>query len=154
MKITYHKGDLLESNCDYICHQVNCQGKMGSGLALQVRNRWPQVYEEYVDFCENIEENKWLLGLIQLVKINEKTTVVNMFGQYNYGSDGKRYTSYDAFWDCLQQLNETVPDKSTVGIPSKIGCVRGGANFGVILNMIIETFQERDIDIQIWEFEA
>lgn len=154
MKITYHKGDLLESNCDYICHQVNCQGVMGSGLALQVRNKWPQVYREYVDFCENIEENKWLLGRIQLIKIDEKTTAVNMFGQYEYGSDGKKYTSYDAFWECLQRLKETIPEGSIIGMPSKIGCVRGGANFGVILTMIIETFQDCDIDIQIWEYEA
>ena len=24
------KGNLLDSDCDYICHQVNCMGKMNS----------------------------------------------------------------------------------------------------------------------------
>ena len=29
-------GNLLESDCDYICHQVNCQGKMNSGIAKSI----------------------------------------------------------------------------------------------------------------------
>ena len=31
MGMHHEIGDLLESDCDYICHQVNCQGKMNSG---------------------------------------------------------------------------------------------------------------------------
>ena len=44
--ITYKNGDLLESNCNFICHQVNCQGVMGSGIAKQIRNLFPFVYED------------------------------------------------------------------------------------------------------------
>ena len=33
------RGDLLESKADYICHQVDCMGVMGSGVALQVKNK-------------------------------------------------------------------------------------------------------------------
>ena len=39
--------DITKSNADYICHQVNCQGVMGSGVAKAIRDKWPQVYEEY-----------------------------------------------------------------------------------------------------------
>jgi O-acetyl-ADP-ribose deacetylase (regulator of RNase III) len=45
--IHYVKGNLLDSNCDYICHQVNCQGVMGSGIARQIRERYPVVYLYY-----------------------------------------------------------------------------------------------------------
>ena len=34
-------------NLDVICHQVNCQGKMASGIAKQIRNTYPQVYDAY-----------------------------------------------------------------------------------------------------------
>ena len=44
--IHYVKGNLLDSDCDYICHQVNCQGVMGSGIAKQIRERWPEVYKD------------------------------------------------------------------------------------------------------------
>ena len=44
------KGDLLEANLDYYCHQVNCQGKMGSGIAKSIKEKWPIVYKEYCDW--------------------------------------------------------------------------------------------------------
>lgn len=31
--VHFVKGDLLKSDCQYICHQVNCQKRMGSGKA-------------------------------------------------------------------------------------------------------------------------
>ena len=30
-------GDLFDTDANIICHQVNCKGKMGSGVALQVK---------------------------------------------------------------------------------------------------------------------
>ena len=45
--VTHIDGDLLEiqktMNLDVICHQVNCQGKMASGIAKQIRDTYPQV---------------------------------------------------------------------------------------------------------------
>ena len=39
-------GDLFNSTARFIVHQVNCQGKMGSGVALQVKQKFflPQMY--------------------------------------------------------------------------------------------------------------
>ena len=30
-------GDILHTEADVICHQVNCKGVMGAGLAKQIR---------------------------------------------------------------------------------------------------------------------
>lgn len=40
-------GDLFETDAKFIVHQVNCMGRMGSGVALQVKEKYPHVYEEY-----------------------------------------------------------------------------------------------------------
>lgn len=32
-------------------HGCNCAGAMGRGIALQFRNRWPQMYDEYRRLC-------------------------------------------------------------------------------------------------------
>ena len=45
--IHFKKMNLLEADVDYICHQVNCQGKMNSGVAKAIRERWPIVYTTY-----------------------------------------------------------------------------------------------------------
>lgn len=38
------KGNLLESDCDIICHQTNTLGIMGGGIALQIKNKYPLLY--------------------------------------------------------------------------------------------------------------
>ena len=59
-------GNLLDSNCDYICHQVNCQGKMNSGIAKSIREKWPVVYANYMAKYFNMLP-ELLLGDIQIV---------------------------------------------------------------------------------------
>jgi len=44
------KGDLLKEfpvNLDAIGHVCNCQGVMGSGIALAIRDKFPTVYTTY-----------------------------------------------------------------------------------------------------------
>ena len=165
--IHYKDGNLLDANVDYICHQVNCQGRMGSGIAKQIRARWPIVYENYMAEFKEIEGKiiqlcgQWesqidvsdvLLGRLQKVKVNGTQTVINMFSQQYYGYDGKRYTSYDAFWDCLNGIKYSIPKGSKIGFPWGIGCGLGGANWEVIITMIEEVLRD-DFDVYIYILE-
>jgi O-acetyl-ADP-ribose deacetylase (regulator of RNase III) len=38
--------DLLGVQRGVIVQQVNCRGAMGRGLALSIRQKWPNVYSE------------------------------------------------------------------------------------------------------------
>ena len=141
------KGDLLAADVDVICHQVNCQGKMNSGIAKSIREKYPQVYHDYCLICATTEPEK-LLGQTQPVFVNDdKFIVVNMFSQLNYGYDGRRYTSYDAMWSCLNRINAYIPEDKKIGFPARIGCVRGGANWNIVKKMIEEVFAEREVYI-------
>ena len=133
--VKFEIGNLLDAPVDYICHQVNCQGRMGSGIAKQIKERWPIVYIKYMDWYY---EGGLQLGKIQIVDNDEDPWVINIAGQLNYGYDGKRYTSYDAFWSCLCEIRNCVPKGSRIGFPYKIGCGLGGANWKVIEKMIEE----------------
>lgn len=165
--IHYKDGNLLDADVNYICHQVNCQGRMGSGIAKQIRERWPIVYENYMAEFKEIEGKiiqlcgQWeneidvsdiLLGRLQQVKVNDTQTVINMFSQQYYGYDGKRYTSYDAFWDCLNGIKYSIPKGSKIGFPWGIGCGLGGANWEVIITMIEEVLRD-DFDVYIYILE-
>ena len=160
--IKYIHGSLLDSDCTCICHQVNCQGKMNSGVAKFIRDKWPNVYDEYIQSYYEVYDliycavgkvgaaeatAKALLKNVQLIPINDKQFVVNMFAQENYGYDGERYTSYDAFYDCLLSLREMTPATATYAFPRKIGSDRGGANWNVIRTMINEVLGDRKIYI-------
>lgn len=47
MSIKIIDGNLFDSKAKIIAHQVNCQGKMNSGVAKEVRQRYPHVYRDY-----------------------------------------------------------------------------------------------------------
>ena len=165
--VTFHNGNILDSGADIICHQVNCQGAMNSGVAKAIRQKWPKVYTEYkakCDYeeatvndlcggCENpIDWSECLLGDIQVVLVDENKAVINMFAQQYYGYDQKRYTSYDAFWYCLGRIKRIINPEKTLAFPARIGCVRGGANWNVILKMIEEVLG--DYNIEIWDYDV
>lgn len=155
--INYVKGNLLDSNCDYICHQVNCQGVMGSGIAKQIRDRWPWVYTSYKAYCDrNKDRNESLLGNIWGVKIDRVNRssqwVVNMFAQDTFGYYNSRFTSYDAFAKCLEAMRDRLPKGKTIGFPKGIGCGLGGGNWKVISALIEEILGE-DFEVYIYELE-
>lgn len=152
--VKYVKGNLLDSDCDYICHQVNCQGVMNSGIARQIRERWPEVYHDYREWFELITSNSAImLGANTYTQVDDYAkTVVSMAAQYWYGYDGKKYTSYDAFNSCLNQIAIDIPKGKTIGFPKNIGCCRGGANWNIISTMIEEILGE-DYDVYIYEYE-
>ena len=43
-------GNIVSAKEQIIAHQVNCRGVMGAGLALQIRNKYSEVYEEYSEW--------------------------------------------------------------------------------------------------------
>lgn len=162
----FHNGNLLNTKYKYICHQVNCQGAMNSGIAKAIRDKWPVVFEKYRDWYIGYEawaaahqnnEYKYtpadaMLGSIQIVNVNSKQKVINMAAQGGYGYDGRRYTSYDAFWMCLGEIKHTVPQGSSIAFPDHIGCCRGGANWNVILSMIDAVLGD-DYEVHIYRLE-
>ena len=169
--IHYVNGNLLDSDVDYICHQVNCQGVMGSGIAGQIKERWPIVYKSYIAKYEAAKKHvslnnkkysadEFLLGDIQIValwkdyyKTDFHQSVINIFAQQYYGYDGLRYTSYDAFWNCLYLIRQSIPKGSKIGFPDHIGCGLGGANWTTIRTMI-EIVLGEDFEVYIYNYDG
>lgn len=53
--ITVRTGNLLDSKAQTLVNTVNCVGVMGKGIALQFRQRFPDMYQDYVSKCERRE---------------------------------------------------------------------------------------------------
>lgn len=159
-------GDLFDTDAKFIVHQVNCQGKMGSGVALQVRQKFPHVHEEY----KKVASPK-MLGKIQIVPCNPKYIgydcgsiaipyteqwICNMFAQDTYGYDGKQYTSLGALHSCFKKVMWLTHEKNNnfnkkIAMPYKIGCCRGGANWDEVYSMIEDVFQYNEVEL--WRFD-
>ena len=159
--VVYKECDIFDSGADIICHQVNCQGVMGSGVAKQVREKYPPVYRAYKEWCENYEATD-LLGKSQFVPLKPMWTVnenngelmgvVNIFGQLNYGYNGRCYTDYDALqhaFDSIHQFLNLFESQPIIAFPYKFGCARGGGDWDKVFAMISEEF--KDITVLICE---
>ncbi len=142
--IKHIKCDIFKSGADIICHQVNCQGVMGSGIAKQVKDRYPSVYEEYKRVCRLAPTPSSLLGLALGVRTNEDVVIVNLFAQENYGYDGKQYTSYGALKNCFESVRNSFSNQK-IAIPYLLGCHRGGGDWNVVYAMIKEIFADCDV---------
>ena len=139
-------GNLLDAKEDIICHQVNCQGVMGSGVAKAIREKWPEVYLAYKTACYN-QGSMSLLGHVCYAENGNQQVIANMFAQNLYGYDGNRYTSYDAFYKCLENIRVTMPDHLSIAFPYKVGSDRGGASWNIIYAMICDVLGDREVTI-------
>ena len=146
-------GNVFDTDAKYICHQVNCKGKMASGVAKEVRERYPNVYWEYMSIWERaVGLGTSLLGQAQFVKAEPNRTIVNCFAQDNYGYDGGQYTNIKALKLALSAVAAIAKqDNSKVAMPYKIGCVRGGAEWSIVEPMIEEIF--KDVHCELWKLD-
>lgn len=118
-------GSLLNNNEGILIHGVNCQGKMESGIAGQIRKKYPEVYRDYMNF---FEKNKVvrikMLGDITVTRINENLYIVNAFTQLYYGRyKHVRYVDYDAISSCFKKINDLAIEKK---LPIKFPLIGAG----------------------------
>jgi O-acetyl-ADP-ribose deacetylase (regulator of RNase III) len=50
--VTFVKGDIFKSPAQVITNTVNCVGVMGKGVALEFKNRYPQMFNDYKAKCD------------------------------------------------------------------------------------------------------
>lgn len=136
-------GNLLDVTEGFIVHGCNSKGVMGKGVALSIKNKWPQVFNEYRKVYEN--QGKLLyLGTCVPVRISDKLVVVNAITQKCYaGCPGsgntKRFVSYGAILDCFNSINNfdiVYPDVPKQLHFPEIGAGLGGGDWSMIADII------------------
>lgn len=161
MKITEIKGDVLKVKADLICHQVNCLGIMGNGLAKQVREQYPNVYEDYKSLCDHTRDKHDLLGQVQFLYLNTDSDIANVFGQYAI-SNSEQQTDYDAlkkaFGEKVHAYIESVQGggvfkMDNIAIPKYFGCGLGKGDWDTVLGIITAALEDLDINLMIVEYE-
>lgn len=145
--------DILDSDTDVILHQVNCQGVMGSGIAKQIRYKYPNVYYYYKKMCNTHRNSVEMLGTNQYVYVESTVThkqiaIVNMFAQYRYGYVG-RHIDYEALKMCLREINKSCAGKR-IAIPYFIGCGLGGGDWNIVHKIIEDELVDCDVILYKW----
>lgn len=107
--IEYLVGDLAEAPERVIVHGCNAQGKMASGVAKVLRDKWPEIFPPYEKWLRDLKSAKDAVGTICPVPVGDKI-IVNAITQEFYGRETSRlYVSYDGMREVIQKLNEWAP---------------------------------------------
>ena len=165
--IEYRNGDLLEQkDLNVIIHQCNCFCTMGSGLAKQIANKYPEV--QSADY-QTIIGDKNKLGNYTFAKTSNDKIIINLYSQFYYGYKvNSCYTDYDALKIGLTKIIEDLTSDTiktqyddlfnyhgmkeilNIGIPYRLGCDRGGGKWFIVENILKELFSNReDINLVI-----
>ena len=131
------KGNLItlaeQGEFDVIVQGCNCFNTMGSGVAKEIREKYPQAYA--VD-CETWSGDYDKLGSYTVMLGKECMVpfdIVNAYTQYDF-SRGRDVFEYVSFAMILQKLAHEWP-KARFGFP-KIGCGLAGGDEPRIMAMI------------------
>lgn len=167
------EGNIFDSKANFIVHQTNCQGVMGSGVALQVAERFPHVEKEYMKYVRYCKKNHieplgtvqyvpnevWALIMVDTMKNNNVIAfdtnyqyIVNLFGQSTFGEG--LHTDLKALKKALMDVREKAEKiGATVAMPYKIGSCRGGAKWDDVYTIIKKVFEKSSVDVEIWRYD-
>ncbi len=140
MTIIYSKGNLLEGTEKYIVHGCNARGTMGSGVALQIKRKYPHTFRGYRKAYEG-NMDSLQVGSVIVVQNPDGKIVFNCITQKYYGrSKDVVYVEYDAIRTCLLQVNKWVGTKGflEVAMP-KIGCGLANGDWDIVEQIINDT---------------
>lgn len=146
--LTYKVGDLCEAHEPVIIQGCNAQGVMGSGVAKALRNKFPQVYTEYM--TEHRRE-KLRLGYVVATKIHPSKWICSIISQRTYGTDGKKYAQYSALVKGFTEVRRLCYESCfhTIATPM-IGCGLGGLQWEFVSELLEENFVEYDIGVTVY----
>lgn len=150
---------ILESDAQYIVHQLNCVTNTSAGLARAIFSRFPyaDVYSHRkYPHSPTVEEQ--MGNIIIRGDGRDDRYVIGIYGQYYPGKpkfhnsvrDGYKARE-NAFANGLLRIAE-IEGISSVSFPSKIGCTLAGGDWDKYERMIIEWSEQHDIDVSIYNY--
>lgn len=156
------KGDLLSVTKGFIVHGCNAHGVMGSGVAKQIRAKYPKCYDIYSNYCKDLREftdsmivfEHNILGVVPMYQ-HDDLIIFNAITQFNYGTDSRK-VDYEAVYRAFETINAYIMGQ--VGVDRvlnfpMIGCGLAGGNWNIVKTIIDEVVDD-SIEKVLWIYEG
>lgn len=145
--ITYVSGNLFHSPAQVLVNTVNCAGVMGKGLALEFKQRYPDMFADYVARCERAalkpgEPYLWENSEVQILNFPTK----------RHWRDGSRLDDIEAGLRYLAK-NYAAMGIATIAIPP-LGCGLGGLLWSDVKRLIEKYLSDLSLDVFVYEPRA
>jgi O-acetyl-ADP-ribose deacetylase (regulator of RNase III) len=143
--------NLLEYPLDGIIHQANAFQTMAGGIALRIKNKFPEAYE--ADLKTKLGD-KSKLGTFSVAVLPSNYHIYNLYGQFNFGYG--RMTNYEAVATGLSLIKQHASDAGLkkLGLPKFMGCRLGGGAWPVIKAIIDVEFADDPMELYICNYEG
>ena len=138
------KGTIFNTGADLIVNTVNCDGIMGKGIALEFKLRYPGLFEEYKELCENgeIQVGKVYLHEVQGQKILSFPT------KNHWRNPSKIEYIEEGLKDFARRYREF--EIESVAFPG-LGTSNGGLRWDVVLPLMEKYLSDLPIKVFICE---
>lgn len=140
-------GSILDTELRFIAHGVNAQDVIGSGVAKVLYEKYPEVKKRYHEYCSSVEIGRRLGSICSTTIQKDGKVIFNMFTQFEYGYDGKRYVNYAAIVQCFTKIVNQGTVK-VLAIP-KIGCGLAGGDWEIVKQLINDVTQDK---LEVWVY--
>lgn len=148
--IKYVTGNFFDYPADIRINTVNCVGVMGAGVALQFKERYPNMFREYSNECRN---GRVKIGCPHVWLDNdffkrEDLIIINFPTKDNWRNPSEyEFIEKGLFW--LREFLKRYTGK-TITIPA-LGCGHGGLDWGNVKRLIEDYLSDIDLEMLVFE---
>lgn len=143
MGLTIVKGDLFTSKAQTLVNTINCVGAMGKGIALDFKLRYPEMYQRYVELCN---QKLIKIGSLWLYKSPEKWVL-----NFPTKDDWKNKTKIEYLTSGLQKFLDTYKEKGITSIAFPLlGANNGGLDPKLSQDVMTNYLKQCDIEVAIY----
>jgi len=137
-------GDILKSKAQTLVNTVNCVGIMGKGIALEFKNKFPEMFEDYMRRCNRNE-----------IRIGQPYLYKSLFGQQIVNFPTKEHwKSISKVRDIEGGLDYLLAHYKQWGITSiaipPLGCGNGQLEWKVVGPLIYKRAKQMGIPVEIY----
>lgn len=150
--LEFVKGDFFDFDADIRINTVNCVGVMGAGVALAFKNKYPEMFKEYVRQCKEKEIAPGKPAVWKQGDMFSKGIEIINFPTKNHWRNPSEYKYIE---DGLIWLSNYLKNKEglTITLPA-LGCGHGGLDWEKVKSLILEYLEETSNRILVFEPEA
>lgn len=154
-KINYIKEDATNPQGienKIIVHICNDIGGWGKGFVMAISKKWKTPEQKYREWYKTAD--KFELGEVQFVQVENNLWVSNLIGQHKINKDenGQAPIRYNAIEIGLQKVAEfALKVNATVHMP-RIGCGLAGGTWDKIEPILLKTLIEKGINVTVYDF--
>ena len=128
--------NIFESQCQTLVNTINCVGVMGKGIALEMKKRYPDMFEKYKEYCNRGLIDIGSLWIYKHVSEKEITKRILNFPTKKHWKDKSEYSFIEKG---MQKFVETYKDKGITSIAfPMLGCNNGGLEKDIVLEIMVK----------------